>query len=420
MAKRQFRILVFFFSLLICGYSCSNSSDNEYAFKGKISENVLNHYLARAVTMAELCSPPDYMQDAAVSCLEDDIRLIDNIGAKFIGRAIFRWGQEKALNDPEFLNYAQNVLHRVHKNDPDVIFQAGIFEVVTPDVESILIPSYVFEAFNLPIQIRPFNFGAMVFTDGLYVNHFDLASVPDINRIETKLWMYYLATSYIDAGFEAIHWGQIGLTGIRDDGWENWFDVIGKVREYAKDNARRSFILNDAHTSTGYMKDERHLLDFNSFPLRIQESEKDSLEGVLKVNYPIAEKWQQSIYQKSKGGIAPSGWTCESLPYLVEFDNFGISDKPGQRTDTTDPFIWGYDEITWFSLKNIDNQKEWLEYAYKWIAKNTTNGHLQMPVSRVLVDGTSKAGKYKANYPNEDCPNGTGLEGKIKELWSNK
>ena len=32
--------------------------------------------------------------------------------------------------------------------------------------------------------------------------------VPDVSRPETKLWFYFLAASYIDLGFEAIHFGQ--------------------------------------------------------------------------------------------------------------------------------------------------------------------------------------------------------------------
>ncbi len=50
-----------------------------------------------------------------------------------------------------------------------------------------------------------------------------------------------------------------------------------------------------------------------------------------------------------------SGWKCDALPYLVEFDNFGISRKPGVA-DTASHFIWGYDEITWFYL--LPEQKE--------------------------------------------------------------
>jgi len=42
-----------------------------------------------------------------------------------------------------------------------------------------------------------------------------------------------------------------------------------------------------------------------------------------------------------------------------------------------------------------------------------------MPVSRVVVDDVNPAHKYKANIKREVGSNGTGLEVKIKELWTN-
>jgi hypothetical protein len=416
--KEGMFFFIFFLIFLLSSFKPDTFAGPNYDFHGRITESVLKSYLGRAVTMAELCTPPEYKQDGNSACLEDDIRLILTIEAKFIGRAMYRWGSETALKDPRFFGFAEDLIKRVHETDDQVIFQAGIFEVVTPEVEQILIPEHVFRAFELPVQIRPFNFPAMLFEDGLFVNHFDKASVPDITRIETKLWFYYLATRYIDTGFEALHWGQIDLTGIRDQQWENWFELMGKVREYANKHSRRKFVLNDAHTSVGYIREGKHLLDFLSYPLRIQESEDTYFEGVLKVDYSVEEQWQKSIYQKTKGGLTPSGWTCDRMPYLVEFDNFEISSTPGKRSEVTDPFIWGYDEITWFSLKDIEDQKKWLEYAYRWIKQHDLLGHLQMPVTRVVVDGESERHKYKANIPGNGCKQGTGLEEKIKELWS--
>jgi hypothetical protein len=37
----------------------------------------------------------------------------------------------------------------------------------------------------------------------------------------------------------------------------------------------------------------------------------------------------------------------------------------------------------------------------------------------MIVDGKNPVHKYKANIKSEACPNGTGLENKIKEIWSN-
>jgi hypothetical protein len=82
-----------------------------------------------------------------------------------------------------------------------------------------------------------------------------------------------------------------------------------------------------------------------------------------------------AIYGRTKGGTTPSGWYCEKGPYIVEFDNFGISDYPGTCI-LTDYFVWGYDEITWFALQPEDYRKEFLKYAHDWVRIVDPNGYV--------------------------------------------
>jgi hypothetical protein len=56
---------------------------------------------------------------------DDDVRLIRNIGAKFIGRAIYRWNGESRLNDQDFWEGARPLLHTIHAHDPDVILETS-------------------------------------------------------------------------------------------------------------------------------------------------------------------------------------------------------------------------------------------------------------------------------------------------------
>jgi len=400
--------------LLLAAVSCfGQTSPRNYHFDGSISEEVLRNYLNRSITMAEICVSPEFKVDGKDNTPADDIRLIRNIGAKFIGRSLFRWGNEQNLNDPDFLPFAEKLIEEVHAFDPDVIFQAALFEAVSVNVEKVTIPAKVFEAFGLTVEERNFNYETMLFTGGLYKDRWGKNfSVPDVTQMETRLWLYYLATKYIDAGFEGLHWGQVALMGAKDQDLTHWFDLLDKVRAYAKSNARRHFVLNDAHTPRGgFSRGGKLLMDFHSFPLRIKEDDGQEMKGILQQGFLDA------LYNRSKGGKTASGWECESLPYLVEFDNFGISNHPG-KANKSDIFIWGYDEITWFSLLSPENQKEWLEYAFKWVRMTDNNGYLQMPVCRMVVDGKTPVHKYKANSKSEACPDGTGLETKIKELWS--
>ena len=56
--------------------------------------------------------------------------------------------------------------------------------------------------------------------------------------------------------------------------------------------------------------------------------------------------------------------------------------NPGQPSKA--PFIWGWDEITWFALLPEKERNDWLRSAWKWVQDTDANGHLQMPGSRVL------------------------------------
>jgi len=382
-----------------------------YHFDGKMSEKVLRNYLARSITLAGLCTPPLLTSKEDEQAYRDDLRLVQDIGAKFIGRSLFIRRGEDILNDPEFLSFAEKTIDEVHDFDQDIIFQAAIFEAVSEKVERIHIPAKVFSAFGLPVKDRSFNYQAMLYSSGLYKDRWGTGcSVPDVTKMESKLWLYFLATTYIEAGFEGIHWGQLALMAHDDPGLEHCSQLLAMIRSYARNNARRHFILNDAHAPRGgFLVEGKHLFDFNSSPLRIKAKTDEPLEGIL------LEGYLDAIYNRSRGGISPSGWTCKHLPYLVEFDDSGISADPGKPVERN--FIRGYDEISWFSLKSEEEQEAWLEYAFNWIRNTDPNGYLQMPVSRLVTDGISMKW-YKANIKSPACPNGTGLEVKIKELWT--
>lgn len=378
-----------------------------------ISRKALEYYLSRAVTMAEFLAVDPYGNDGPYPHKEDDIRLIRHIGAKFIGRAIYRWGHETDLANRDFLDKAQQLMRRVHASDPEVIFQAAVFEAVSDKVDSMPVPGWAFAALGLPAEKRHFRYADMLNTGGTFVNHWGKGrSVPDITRTESQLWLMYLCGTYIRMGCEALHIGQVNLMGMADHDWEAWDAFLRKVRAFARTESRRGWVLLDAHTPHGGMVAKgKSLLDFNSFPLRIKPVVDRPQEGVLQVGYLDA------LYGRSKGCETPSGWRCEALPYLVEFDNFGISRTPGVA-DTTSHFIWGYDEISWFCLQPEPYRNQWLQYAYNWVKKNDPNGFLQMPVSRIITTARGKPMiRNRANTRSPQCPDGLNLEETIYKIW---
>jgi 6-phosphogluconolactonase (cycloisomerase 2 family) len=193
---------------------------------------------------------------------------------------------------------------------------------------------------------------------------------------------------------------------------KHWANTIAKMREYAAKKARRHWVIIDAHVPSGGMvKDGVSLLDFNSFPLRIKEIPEKPYEGKLEVNY------LDGIYQKSKGCLSPSGWKCEHLPFLVEFDNFGKNKETNVPTLSL-PFVWGWDEISWLSLQSETYRNEWLKYAYRWIKETDPNGHLEMPGCRMITCPNESSGSYRANTQSENCPIGYSQEAVIKEIFS--
>jgi len=398
---------------LLYSHLPAQAAEADYRFdKSGISRAVLENYLLRSVTLTDLLPPPGFENDGAFSGKEDDLRLIRNIRPKFIGRAVYRWGREETLADPRFSEGAKQIVTKIHEIDPDVVLQACLFEIVTQRVERVPVPGWVFEAFGLPVEQRNFQYEKMLATNGKFVNHWDnLASVPDITQQETKLWFLYLSGFYLDVGCEAFHLGQIELIGMNDPVREHWIELIKRLREVAGQKARRGWVLLDAHTPHGGMVvDGKSLLDFNSFPLRIKEIPENPRDAKLEVGYIDA------IFGRSHGCITPSGWKCDSLPYLVEFDNFGMSRTPGEST-VDSHFIWGYDEISWYSLQDEEYRKDWLKYANSWVRETDPNGFLQMPVGRVVTTGRGQRPRFRANTISDAVPEGMNLEETIKEIW---
>jgi hypothetical protein len=385
----------------------SDSGESEvanYKFSKKISREVLENYLERSITIQSLL--------IGRGNFDDNLRMIGNIGAKFIGRAVCQWGEEDVLL--KNLETEKGLISKVHQVDPDIILQACIFEIVTEKVNQVPVPQWAFKALGMKAEIRNFRYDDMLYPDGKFKNHWGRGSVPDISQPETKLYFFFQAASYIDLGIEAIHFGQVELMNKNDKNLDNYSQVLDLIRSYAKKHARRGMLICDAHVpGGGFLKDGRLLMDFHSFPLRIMEVAGKPEEAVLMVGHTDA------LYNRSKGGMTYSGWKCDHLPYLVEFDNYGVSKKPGEEKAGDIPFwVWGYDEISWFAHQSKEYREKWLHYSYDWLKKTDPNGFLEMPGGRQTTSPVDKKRWYSANNPGPLVPDGHGDEDVIREIWA--
>ena len=390
------RTRVFLVVLLLVGFvglSTVLAAKRDYRFDGKISREVLENYLSRSNTMLGMLHDP--------KAFDENLRMVKNIGAKYLGRVIYRWGGEAELE--ELVRQAKPLAAKVHQADAEIIMQAAVFEIVTEQVSQVPIPERIFQVFDLPPVQRNFRYEDMLYQNGKWVDHwYKGASVPDMSRLETRMWFVYAAGRYIDIGCEAIHFGQVEIMDDTDPGHKHWRDMMEKVRHYAGKYARRHLVICDAHVpGGGFVNDGKLMFDVHSFPLRIEEVVEKPHQGILKMGY------LDSLFGRSKGGITPSGWKCQHLPFIVELDNFEATGREGQNVGRH--WIWGWDEISWYAAQSPEYRDCWLWYAWEWIRRHDPNGHLQMPGMR---------GKYLANTKSKACPNGFGQEETIKLIWA--
>ncbi len=155
----------------------------DYTFDHTISRPVLENYLSRSITMLDLLT--------GHGNVDDNIRMLTNVGAKFAGRTIYLWGGESQL--PAKLTAARHNANKVHAADREMILQAAVFEIVSHEVSQIPIPSWVFTAFDQRAEQRNFHYEEMLYPAGRGHNHWGRqASIPDVSQQETQRWFFYL------------------------------------------------------------------------------------------------------------------------------------------------------------------------------------------------------------------------------------
>lgn len=412
-----------------------NTDSRNFGFDGPISEEVLNNYLSKAVTHNGLVTSAGYgtVPPGKNADFDEDFRMLKNIGAMFYGRAAHVWGAPD--DEEQHFQDAKQGADKVHAYNSKIILQACVFEAIYEShVDSVPIPKWVFEAFGLPVQKRNFRYADMLFSDGRYVNHWGSGcSVPDLSKTEAQMWMFYRCARYIDAGYEAIHLGQIMLMSSADTNLNGAVKTVKAIRKYASTHARRHWVLLDAHThGLTYREDgqTKLLLDFHSYPIRPKDlGQTTKSDGYQPVT--LEEGYIDSIFGHSAGGIHPAGWKTDSSPFLVEFDNSGYeADDRDYPKGTYHP--WGYDEITWFARQPAARRSAVIREFYRWINDRYPNGHLQFPTRVPLAYGFQleyKVGNesvmfdniyyFKANRQSQDSVEGFGLEDTLKALWKN-
>lgn len=388
---------------------------SKYTFDGSISKEVLECYLSRSVTAGGLY---------ASETLDDDLRALKEMGAKFLGRASGIWYMIE--EEEEHFAMSRKLAERVHELDKEIILQACVFEWIVERMEDVKIPAYVFQAFGLEPKERNF-----YLQDALFETPEDFRSprddrrknggIPDLNRQEAQMWFYYRATRYIDCGYEALHMGQVHLYTANDKGFVKTARLFQMIREYAEIHARRHKVLLDAHTHginiRGKLLFDYHAMPFTRTPLYQVPGNKLVL---------VREGY-------SEGGENPNGWSADTMPYQMEYDNWGglvVENRDSYtRRELAGKDWWGYDQIAWFAHQSEEDRNHFLEYTYRWIEVNNPNGYFEIPFRRMLGDGfvTMRRGDngkqdvqefYQVNQKSPKCPMGFSQEETVKRIWN--
>ena len=446
-----------------------------FQFEGSMSKEVLRSFASRAITHQGLCidgTSPDPI-------FEEDLRMVCNMGAKLIGRAAFySWsGNMTAEQIDTHYRIAKERAAAVHAVDPEIILQAGVFEIAYEQtVNNTVIPAPVFEQFGLPAEKRTFRYLDMVFPAGTRDVLYGMDSgigcwgnpssgVPDITQLETKMYFYHCITRYIDAGYEAFHMGQADKMMLyRGNAYaHHWDAVLAPARAYAKTQARRGIALFDNHTavdSAGIMVGDRLLFDIQGAGMVPDETVQE--DGALKCRLKHYDECRISWIGRSGGGIHPLGFEIEVNFTIIELDNYGRSSRiaPGVATPQ-DFYNWGYDDVTWFALQPEWYRNQFLQECDAFLCNTAkildSEGKQQyflQPVCRRVVtyyptmlykpspncdrdavlrylkeektevadngDGSytlTVKGDYRSNTQSDSCPNGFNQEGTIRKIF---
>jgi len=430
-------------------------------FNGPMNRDTLENQLRRAVTMGEMvnmtwcpwatCDTPTSTPAGKFNptAAAEVITMAVNTRARFLGRVAGLWMSEWTLYGgyPAAAAKVVTDINTAYDNAQlqRPIMQAGVFEIATTDVNYIEIPSRVVNVFKAeydamypgtPLIVRLFRLSDMMYNTSMYgpggtVNastqiYWDGTTtriVPDMSRLETQMWFYYLATEHIKIGYEAIHFGQINLMDDADPGHRGWWNMLTKVRAYAATNAQRGIVLCDAHVGPDPYYDpnpaapltgtSRQLLfDFHSFPIRMQQDLSKAWSpggggATLKKELSPGE-YCGAPYGKNMGGKTFFQWTTTGMPYLVEFDNFSLG-SPG----TCNP--WGYDEIAWYYAQSTNYRNQWLKYAYYKAKCLDPNAFVQFVASRGVTG--QGATIYRATNGPASAGNGN-QQNMIKRVWA--
>lgn len=362
-------------------------------FKGRdgLTKRILEAYLARAVSH--------------MSIMDDRSReFLHYTGAKFVHWSDLGWVRLYKDEDWQRITSAVDAIHLADWGQ-DVIVECGVMEAIGRSaIDSTPIPPWLLKVLtDLGIQDKRvpgpngsgyFSYEAMFDRSdevwakrmvGRWVADLEMEqSVPDLTMLETQLYYAYVIAEYIDAGFEAIMFGQTMLTGARDIGNEALHNICEFAKRWAGLRGYRGAVALSSHViyPTDYPKTPedkaRPLFTHLTWPTRLSYTQKNAM------GMHFGPDAKEEGRRQGGGEIVRLLQLPHDLPILLEIDNYGPSKGPNAVCDQ------GYDEITAYAAKNPEQRAAFLRYYYaecrKWKNRdNMCRTYLALPGYRCLT-----------------------------------
>ena len=385
---------------------CATQPEPTGPLDGAPPDSMVALSLSRPLTMSSML----HLYRPSVEQWPASLEMLAALQPTLVGRAAVIWGWEHIML--RSLGGMRSRVAALHAVVPGAVVQGCIFEFISRDVEEVMIPAHVLEAFGLPPEPRPYRFEDMVSRDQpqWFPGWGESAAVPDITRLEAQLWFFHLATLYLDAGLEAIHLGNLERMASHDRGLDVTEALLSRIRDHAAEHARRGWVLLDAHTH-GMVRSGRLLLDFHSFPLRPREDGDPEHQDVV-----LERGFQDAIYGRSLGGITPGGTRVVRQRFLVEVDN-GYAGPTSGGCDLPE-CVWGSDEITWFAAQPSHRRDELLIYFWHRVPELDPRGRFQAPGVRGLQSLLHGGCPEYLMHDPERLTCGQGQEATLGALWA--
>lgn len=387
----------------------------------------IDRYIARSVSMFDLAG---LRESNPTACSTEIANLID-LRPTFLRRVAGIWDRAQDMQiGSAYHTAAQQVVVDINTAFDNAclarpLIQAGFYEFINENVDELAIPNYVLNDFSASDP----DWGGSIYTGGgsFNFNQSRIAqtsrpTVPDIDKIEARMWFYYLATQYIDMDYNALHAGWISEYTTFDPNYIKTGRLFNMIRDYAINHGK--FVVLDAHTDEDlYENSSRNLiLDFKSAPFR-----PDAAPGLsyAMTGSPCDGAWYADINMyklhpeilKSTGGYPPmavsqsTGYQYDQTPVMFEWDWVFGPPNDYQRND--DGFPYNFDESSWFTLLDDECQAYWFMSA-AWDIKNylSYRGYVQLP-GRLAIFG-SPSGTGTRNMLNENAILRNGI---IDQTW---